>query len=156
MTIHTSRGPDPRFFDGRGSGCSLFERPAAPAIDFRPIDEAAAVIRGTLWRDSLEALASVTARAFEVDRRDLTGPCREPHIARARHALMWLARETTMWSAPEIGRRIGGRDHSTVLHSIRVARRLRDSDPRFRLLTDAMVKALAPLAAAGREVCDAG
>src|SRR3546814_12069968 len=49
-------------------------------------------------------------------------------IARPRQVAMYLAKELTPRSYPEIGRRFGGRDHSTVIHAVRTVEALRVSD----------------------------
>ena len=51
----------------------------------------------------------------------LVGPSRAAVPVRARHIAILLTRERTELSLPEIGQRFGGRDHSTVLNSIRRA-----------------------------------
>lgn len=45
---------------------------------------------------------------------------------------MWLARQATAASLPVIGRVLGGRDHTTVLHGVRTMDRLIASDPAWR------------------------
>ena len=47
------------------------------------------------------------------------GSGRNRSIARPRQAAMWLAKQLTTRSLPDIGRRFGGRDHTTVLHAVR-------------------------------------
>lgn len=49
----------------------------------------------------------------------IVSPRRSQSIVKERHALMWLAKKHTSKSLPEIGRWLGGKDHSTVLHGIR-------------------------------------
>ena len=65
---------------------------------------------------SLEAIQDAAAAAFEVSRERLLARDRSPKVARARQVAMYLARELTDVSLPEIGRRFG-RDHSTVVHA---------------------------------------
>ena len=50
---------------------------------------------------------------------DLISERRNRAIARPRQAAMWLAKQLTTRSLPDIGRRFGGRDHTTVLHAVR-------------------------------------
>ena len=52
-------------------------------------------------------------------------------IARPRQIAMYLARDLTPQSLPDIGRRFGNRDHTTVMHAIRVVDRLREQDEEF-------------------------
>jgi chromosomal replication initiator protein len=68
---------------------------------------------------SVEEVLSVTAEAFGVTAKELTARDRRPVVARARKVAIYLARELTGKSLPEIGRRFGGRDHSTILTAVR-------------------------------------
>jgi chromosomal replication initiator protein len=54
-----------------------------------------------------------------VARTDLLSPRRARSIVMPRQVGMYLAKKMTSRSLPEIGRRFGGRDHSTVLHAVR-------------------------------------
>jgi chromosomal replication initiator protein len=65
---------------------------------------------------SLEAIQDAAAAAFELSRERLLARDRSPKVALARQIAMYLARELTDVSLPEIGRRFG-RDHSTVVHA---------------------------------------
>jgi chromosomal replication initiator protein len=49
-------------------------------------------------------------------------------VARPRQIAMYLAKRLTTRSLPEIGRKFGGRDHSTVIHAVRKITELRDQD----------------------------
>lgn len=57
----------------------------------------------------------------------LLGSQRTQDFVTARHQAMWLAREYTGKSLPEIGRRFGGRDHTTILHGVRKREALKAS-----------------------------
>jgi chromosomal replication initiator protein len=50
---------------------------------------------------------------------DLRGPSRARRVAWPRQELMWRARRETRLSLPQIGDRLGGRDHTTVIHGVR-------------------------------------
>jgi chromosomal replication initiator protein len=52
-------------------------------------------------------------------------------VARPRQAAMWLAKKLTTRSLPDIGRRFGDRDHTTVLHAVRRIEELRLVDPQL-------------------------
>jgi chromosomal replication initiator protein len=54
---------------------------------------------------------------------------RNRNIARPRQIAMYLARELTQTSLPDIGASFGGRDHTTVLHACRKVAELRDKHP---------------------------
>src|SRR5690606_7106430 len=59
----------------------------------------------------------LTARHHGLTAEDLIGPRRNGPVNRARQIAMYLAREMTSASLPQIGEAFGGRKHSTVLHS---------------------------------------
>ncbi len=62
-----------------------------------------------------DILAAVAAH-YGLELGDLTGPRRSREIAIARQVAMYLARELTEMSLPQIGQALGGRDHTTVMH----------------------------------------
>lgn len=64
-------------------------------------------------------IVTAVERAFAVERNDLMSHRRKKWIVGARCALCALLRDFTDWSLPEIGRRVGGRDHTTIIHAIR-------------------------------------
>jgi chromosomal replication initiator protein len=67
---------------------------------------------------SITEILDATAVEFGVDRRQMLDRDRRPQVAAARHVAMYLARELTDHSLPEIGRGIGDRNHTTVLHAV--------------------------------------
>lgn len=70
----------------------------------------------------MEVLGAVSA-VYMVGKMDVMSPHRFHHLVGARGAFYWLARHLTPRSYPEIGRFLGGRDHSTVIHGISVINR---------------------------------
>jgi len=75
----------------------------------------------------------LVAKHFKLKRADLLSPRRTADRTLPRQIAMYLAKKTTLRSLPEIGRRFGGRDHTTVLHAIRKIERLR-ADPKHAAL----------------------
>ncbi len=67
----------------------------------------------------LSEILSATAQEFGVERESLLARDRRLPVATARQVAMFLARELTNHSLPEIGRGIGGRNHSTVVHAVK-------------------------------------
>jgi chromosomal replication initiator protein len=67
---------------------------------------------------SISEIVEAAAREFGVRREELLARDRRPDVAAARQVAMYLARELTDHSLPEIGRGIGGRNHATVLHAV--------------------------------------
>lgn len=68
---------------------------------------------------SPEVIMREVASYFGLSLQDLTSPGRRRSIVQARHIAMYLCRTLTDLSLPQIGSLFGGRDHTTVLHSIR-------------------------------------
>ena len=77
----------------------------------------------------LGEILDAAAQEFGVEREALMARDRRPTVATARQVAMYLARELTEHSLPEIGRGIGGRNHTTVLHAVnRVSAAMRTDD----------------------------
>jgi chromosomal replication initiator protein len=70
-------------------------------------------------RVRIDDILRIIGRHYNVPRADLLSPRRARSIVRPRQVGMYLAKKLTPRSLPEIGRRFGGRDHSTVLHAVR-------------------------------------
>ena len=70
-------------------------------------------------RVKIEDIQRVVARQYNVSRSDLLSSRRTANVVRPRQIAMYLAKTLTLRSLPEIGRRFGGRDHTTVLHAVR-------------------------------------
>jgi chromosomal replication initiator protein len=70
-------------------------------------------------RIKIDDILKVVGRHYNVARTDLLSPRRARSIVMPRQIGMYLAKKMTSRSLPEIGRRFGGRDHSTVLHAVR-------------------------------------
>lgn len=70
-------------------------------------------------RVKIEDIQRVVARQYNVSRADLLSSRRTANVVRPRQIAMYLAKTLTLRSLPEIGRRFGGRDHTTVLHAVR-------------------------------------
>jgi chromosomal replication initiator protein len=51
----------------------------------------------------------------------------------------WIMRNFTSMSLPQIGAKLGGRDHSTIAHSVERVEKMRASDPSYRALVDNIV-----------------
>ena len=68
------------------------------------------------------------AEHFNVRLSDMIGPKRVRTIARPRQVAMYLAKQLTPRSLPEIGRRFGGRDHTTIMHGVRRIEELMATD----------------------------
>lgn len=79
-------------------------------------------------RVKIEDIQRVVARQYNVSRSDLLSSRRTANVVRPRQVAMYLAKTLTLRSLPEIGRRFGGRDHTTVLHAVRKIENLLGND----------------------------
>jgi hypothetical protein len=107
-------------------------------------DAAIYVARGLPRIPRQEAIKLIVAVGSEWDITyyALTSACRTDRTARPRFACFLLLAERLCFSLPRIGRLMGNRDHTTVLHGIRRARHLMDHDPDWRRRYDAVVAKL--------------
>ncbi|MGQ0742010.1 MAG: chromosomal replication initiator protein DnaA [Alphaproteobacteria bacterium] len=78
---------------------------------------------------SVEEIQRKTAEFYKLHVEELHSPRRARRVARPRQIAMYLSRELTSRSLPDIGKRFGGRDHTTVLHACRRIEELRRTDP---------------------------
>jgi chromosomal replication initiator protein len=83
-------------------------------------------------RVKIDDILRVVMKHFGVNRGDLLSSRRNRSIVRPRQIGMYLAKSLTARSLPEIGRRFGGRDHTTVLHAIRKIESLLAEDPTMK------------------------
>ena len=70
-------------------------------------------------RIKVEDILRIVSRHFAVSKADILSDRRHRSVVRPRQIGMYLAKQLTSRSLPEIGRRFGNRDHTTVLHAIR-------------------------------------
>ena len=92
---------------------------------------------------TVDEILEVTAARFGVTAADLLARDRRPTVTRPRKLAMYLARELTDHSLPEIGRAFGGRDHSTVLSAIRGVERQIAGDRQVAAAVESLRQALA-------------
>ena len=93
-------------------------------------------------RVTIDEIQKKTAEYYKLDLRELHSARRARRVARPRQVAMYLARELTSRSLPDIGRRFGGRDHTTVLHACRRIEALCKTDPVFQQEVDFLRKVL--------------
>ncbi|MFW2852010.1 chromosomal replication initiator protein DnaA [Sphingomonas sp. TX0543] len=86
------------------------------------------VLRGGQRRVTIDEIQKLVSTHFDLKPIDLVSARRARAVARPRQIAMYLAKRLTTRSLPEIGRKFGGRDHSTVIHAVRRIEELRDSD----------------------------
>jgi len=114
----------------------------------RPIDidlahqALGALIGETLQRIAPEAILKAVAADFKVSLAELKGPRRHRNITVPRQIAMYLVRELTDESLPQIGNLFGGRDHSTVINSLKRVGALSDANPEIRAQLDRLRRSL--------------
>lgn len=76
--------------------------------------------RGTMKRRiTMSEIAELIAATYGLSVEELLGPARHKSVSHARQHAMWLMRQQPHLSLPQIGRFLGGRDHTTILHGVR-------------------------------------
>jgi hypothetical protein len=91
---------------------------------------------------TIDMIMQAVGAVAGVTRLDLTSDRRPAELAAARFAVYWLATKMTTLSSVEIGRLLGDRDHTSVLHGLARAEELRATDPQFRVTTDTILATL--------------
>ena len=86
------------------------------------------LLRASDRKVTIEEIQRTVAEHFHMRLSDMVGPKRHRTIARPRQMAMYLAKKLTSRSLPEIGRRFGGRDHTTVMHAVKRMEELQSSD----------------------------
>jgi chromosomal replication initiator protein len=86
------------------------------------------LLRASDRKVTIDEIQRRVAEHYNVRLADMTGPKRLRTIARPRQVAMYLAKTLTMRSLPEIGRKFGGRDHTTIMHGVRKIEELMATD----------------------------
>jgi chromosomal replication initiator protein len=86
------------------------------------------VLRASERKVSVEEIQRRVAEHYNIRLSEMIGPKRVRNFARPRQVAMYLCKQLTSRSLPEIGRRFGGRDHTTVMHGVKRIEELRVSD----------------------------
>ncbi|MDX1485459.1 MAG: chromosomal replication initiator protein DnaA [Alphaproteobacteria bacterium] len=89
------------------------------------------LLRANDRRVTIEEIQKQVAEHFNIRIADMHSARRARAVARPRQVAMYLAKQLTTRSLPEIGRKFGGRDHTTVMHAVRKIEELRATDSGF-------------------------
>ncbi|HEY5649713.1 MAG TPA: chromosomal replication initiator protein DnaA [Nitrospiria bacterium] len=87
---------------------------------------------------TVEEIQRVVAGRFHLKQAELRSKKRTKTIVQPRQITMYLCRELTPLSFPEIGRHFGGKDHTTVIHACRQIEKRLEGEPPFRQLVDSI------------------
>jgi chromosomal replication initiator protein len=86
------------------------------------------VLRASERKITVEEIQRKVSEYYNIRMSDIIGPKRLRSYARPRQVAMYLCKQLTSRSLPEIGRRFGGRDHTTVMHGVRRIEELKTID----------------------------
>ncbi len=89
------------------------------------------LLRANDRRVTIEEIQKRVAEHFNIKLSEMHSPRRSRAIARPRQVAMYLSKQLTSRSLPEIGRKFGGRDHTTVMHAVRKVDELKQGDSSF-------------------------
>jgi chromosomal replication initiator protein len=110
------------------------------------LDQAQSILRPHLSvterRVTVDTIQKAVAEHYALKQADLLSERRARAVARPRQVAMWLAKQITTRSLPDIGRRFGGRDHTTVLHAVRRIEALKTEDPAIARDLDVLLRKL--------------
>lgn len=111
----------------------VFRHSVEPGIGLDRVDDILSHLIRTDERKKvrIEDIQRVVSQHYEVARNELLSNRRTRKIVRPRQIAMYLAKQLTPRSLPEIGRRFGGRDHTTVLHAVRKVEAMKGEDPKL-------------------------
>ena len=87
------------------------------------------LLRASDRRITIDEIQRKVAEHYNLKITDMHSPRRAREVARPRQVAMYLAKQLTPRSLPEIGRKFGGRDHTTVMHAVRKVEELIGADP---------------------------
>jgi chromosomal replication initiator protein len=89
------------------------------------------LLRANDRRVTIEDIQKRVAEYYNIKVSEMSSARRAQMVARPRQVAMYLAKQLTQRSLPEIGRKFGNRDHTTVMHAVRKVDQLRQSDAGF-------------------------
>nr|WP_245412361.1 chromosomal replication initiator protein DnaA [Notoacmeibacter ruber] len=111
----------------------LFRQSLEPEMTIEKVDEFLAHIykQGEPKRIRIEDIQRVVAKHYNVSKTELLSNRRTRTVVLPRQIAMFLSKVLTLRSLPEIGRRFGGKDHTTVLHAVRKIEGLLEKDKKL-------------------------
>lgn len=89
------------------------------------------LLKSSQRKVNIEEIQKKVAQHFNIKVSDMSSARRSRTVARPRQIAMYLSKNLTSRSLPEIGRRFGNRDHTTVIHAVRKVEELRNKDVSF-------------------------
>ena len=89
------------------------------------------LLKSSQRKVNIEEIQKKVSQHFNVKMSDMSSSRRSRTVARPRQIAMYLSKNLTSRSLPEIGRRFGNRDHTTVIHAVKKVEELRNKDDSF-------------------------
>jgi len=120
---------------------------AGPRLGSLTLEEAMALLQPNLKvaverRVTVDEIQKLVSEHFGLKQADLLSERRTRSVARPRQVAMWLCKQHTTRSYPDIGRRFGGRDHTTVLHAVKKVEELLLADDQIARDVEALTRKL--------------
>lgn len=91
---------------------------------------------------SVDKIQKIVCHHFKIKISQIKSKNNSPKISFPRQVSMYIAKELTNTSLPEIGRKFGGKHHTTVLHSIRKIERMRNENPEFNKEINSLINSI--------------
>ena len=89
------------------------------------------LLKSSQKKVNIEEIQKKVSQHFNIKMSDMSSARRSRTVARPRQVAMYLSKNLTSRSLPEIGRRFGNRDHTTVIHAVKKVEELRNKDAAF-------------------------
>ena len=100
------------------------------------------LLRSSDRRITIDEIQRKVAEHYNLKLTDMASPRRAREVARPRQVAMYLSKQLTPRSLPEIGRKFGGRDHTTVMHAVKKIEELVGADASFAQEVDLLKRTL--------------
>lgn len=118
-----------RVLEGALTRLFAFASLVGRSIDLNMVQECLVdVLRASERKVTIDEIMRKVSDHYNIRIADLLGPRRARAVSRPRQVAMFLSKSLTTKSLPEIGRRFGGRDHTTVIHAVKKVEELRTID----------------------------
>jgi chromosomal replication initiator protein len=91
---------------------------------------------------TVEKIQKIVCHKFNINLSQLKSKNNSPKVAFPRQIAMYLSKTLTKTSLPEIGKKFGGKHHTTVIHSIRKIEKMHNEDPEFNRELNSLISSI--------------